>query len=98
MGKRTEYLQKLKAQLDDLSTQIELLEIRAKQADLSIRIKLNDHIRQLKEKREDAARRLSELHDASDEALETLKAGSESIWDTMKSTLHEVKSKFDKLS
>jgi hypothetical protein len=96
MSLRDTYTDKLKAQLDEWNTQIDILEIKAKQADIELGLVYQQQIQELKQKRDEAMTKFDELQEATEEAWEEVKKGGESIWEIIKTTFHEAKSKFDK--
>jgi chromosome segregation ATPase len=96
MSTKDEYVAKLKAQLDEWSTDIDELEVKAHLAKAELKDQYAEKISELKAKRVEAEGKLSELQDAAEEAWEELKKGGESIWETLKTTFSEAKSKFDK--
>lgn len=96
MSLRDTYTAKLKAQLDEWNTQIDILEIKAKQADVELKLVYQQQLVELKQKRDEAISKFDELQAATEEAWEEVKKGGETIWETMKTTFHEAKAKFDK--
>ncbi|HOY69939.1 MAG TPA: hypothetical protein PL131_03955 [Methylotenera sp.] len=96
MSTKDEYVAKLKAQLDEWSTDIDELEVQANLAKAELKDKYAEQIAELKAKKTEAEGKVSELQDAAEEAWEEIKKGGESIWDTLKTTFNEAKSKFDK--
>ncbi len=96
MSLRDTYTAKLKAQLDEWNTQIDILEIKAKQADVELKLVYQQQLVELKQKRDEAISKFEELQASTEEAWEEVKKGGESIWETIKTTFHEAKAKFDK--
>lgn len=96
MSTKDEYVAKLKMQLDEWSSDIDALEVKAHLAKADLKDKYAEQIADLKAKKIEAEGKLSELQDAAEEAWEEIKKGSESIWETLKTTFNEAKSKFDK--
>lgn len=90
------YIEKLKAQLDEWSAQIDSLELTAQQVDTEVRASIQAHIDDLKAKRDEALQKLAELQDATEEAWEEVKKGSETVWETIKQTFEHAKAKFEK--
>ena len=78
MSMKDSYQQKLQAQLDEWSADIDKLKARADKADADVKLEYYVQIEELREKQETAKDKLSELMDASDDAWEDLKAGVES--------------------
>jgi uncharacterized coiled-coil DUF342 family protein len=96
MSTKDEYVEKLKAQLDEWSADIDELEVKANLAKAELSDKYAEQLAELKAKRDEATAKVAEVQDAAGDAWEELKKGGESIWETLKTTISEAKSKFDK--
>lgn len=75
--KKQEYVQELRAKLDDLSKRIVEIEKRAKDVREEARAALQSRLADLKEKQSAAEKRLEELKSASSRAWVDMKAGLE---------------------
>jgi DNA repair exonuclease SbcCD ATPase subunit len=75
--KKEEYVRKLRAKLDDISSQIAHLEERAKDIQGHVRAQLESRIADLKDKQSAAEKRLEELKSATSKAWVDMKAGLE---------------------
>jgi hypothetical protein len=80
MEKRTEYVEKLSAQLVDWEAQIDRIKIRATSAPPEAVHEHADAIAALQAKRDEAALKLQGISTAGDDEWEELKAGTEQIW------------------
>ena len=80
MDKRTEYVEKLSAQMVEWDNQIDLLKDRAKSAPPETQPDYSGAIAALQLKRDEAALKLQGISAASDDEWEDLKAGTEQLW------------------
>lgn len=95
MSLKDEYVEKLKAQLDEWSADIDVLEAKVRKADAELRIKYDEQIATLKDKREDAKVKLGEIQSSAGEAWKELKKGSDEAWDAIKHAIAEARKKFN---
>ena len=93
-NKRKAYEEKLDAQLDEWSAQINVLKARADKAKAEVKIEYYKTIEVLERKQKDAKAKLQELKTAGDEAWEDLKTGAEKAWDEVKTAYREASAKF----
>lgn len=96
MSLKDTYVEKLKAQLDDWSADIDVLEAKAHETNTEWKAKYQDKVEELKYQRALAQAKLTEVQDAAEDAWEEIKKGGESVWETIRQTFAEAKSKFDK--
>lgn len=94
MDMKTEYTEKLKAQLNVWSAEIDYLEAKIKQSEVGMRAKLEDALADIKKDRTQAESKLQQMLDASDDAWEELKAGGDAAWERIKIALAKAKSSF----
>ena len=94
MNMKTSYQQKLQAQLDEWSAEIDILKARADKADADVKLEYYEQIERLREKQNTAKDKLTELIAASDDAWEDLKAGAESAWLTLGDAVSNATSRF----
>jgi multidrug resistance efflux pump len=92
--KRKAYEEKLDAQLDEWSAQINLLKAKADKAKAEAKIEYYKTIETLQHKQNDAKAKLRELKTAGDEAWEDLKTGAEKAWAEVKTAYHDASSRF----
>lgn len=88
MDKRTEYVEKLSAQMVEWDAQIFLLKDKAESAAFGAGPEYADTIAALQRKRDEAALKLQGISAAGDEEWEELKTGVDHIWDEVGTILH----------
>ncbi len=89
MDKRTEYVEKLSAQMVEWDVQIERLKDKAESATPEEKFEYSNTIAALQLKRDEAAVKLQGLSAASEDEWENLKAGAEQIWDEVRKSLRD---------
>lgn len=94
MNMKESYRQKLQAQLEQWSAEIDKLKARAEKADADIRLEYFEQIEDLKVKQQAATDKLDELMSASDDAWEELKAGVESARFTLGEAVERAAARF----
>ena len=87
MDKRTEYAEKLSAQMVEWDAQIDQLKIKATSATPEARLEYSNAIAALQLKRDEAALKLQNISAASDDEWEDLKTGMEQIWSDLTTLL-----------
>jgi hypothetical protein len=80
MDKRTEYAEKLAAQMVEWDMQIDQLNIKATSATPDARLEYSNAIAALQLKRDEAALKLQNIPVTSDDEWEVLKKGIDQIW------------------
>lgn len=94
MSARDEYIEKAKAQLDEWNATIDKLEARAQKEKADAKLKYENQIKEMKEKRDAAREKLKKVSEATDDAWETLKHESGKLLDDMVNTLTKTKEAF----
>lgn len=94
MGMKEAYQQKIRAQLDKWSAEIEKLKAGAENTDADTRIKYQKKIQELRTMQEKAEKKLDELKESRGEAWEDLKSGIEEAKDALGKALQSAKSRF----
>jgi len=89
MDKRTDYVEKLSAQMVDWDVQIEQLKDKAESAPPETRFDYAKLIAALQLKRDQAAIELQGISAASDDEWEDLKAGAEQIWNEVQNVFSD---------
>jgi len=89
MDKRTEYAEKLAAQMVEWDAQIDQLKIKATSARPEARLEYSYTIAALQIKRDEAAVKLQGISTASDDEWEDLKTGTEQVWGEVKTILRD---------
>ncbi|MBN2428829.1 MAG: hypothetical protein JXK94_10885 [Deltaproteobacteria bacterium] len=82
--KRTEFVEKLSAQMVEWDNQIERLKEKAESATSEAKFEYSKTIAALRGKRDQAAEKLQGIAMASDDDWEDMKDGAEQIWDEVK--------------
>ena len=90
MDKRTEYVEKLSAQMVEWESQIDQLKIKATSATPEARLEYSSAVAALEAKRDEAALKLQRISTAGDDEWEDLKAGTEQIWGDFTTMLSSV--------
>ena len=90
MDKRTEYIEKLSAQMVEWDNQIDRLKDRAEGATLESKPGYTQAIEALQLKRDEAAQKLQGISAAGDDEWEDMKAGTEQVWGEVRGILRDV--------
>src|SRR3990167_181744 len=94
MNKRNEYMEKLKAQLEEWEYDIDRLEARLDDVQDEAKVRLDKTIKDLKVKQKDVQGKLRQLEGAAEEACTDIKDGLELAWDSLKLGFLAAKSEF----
>ncbi len=94
MTTKDEFIEKLKAQLDEWSTDIDELEVQAHLAKAELQDKYAVQIAELKTKRDEAAVKLAEAQDIAEDAWEEVKKGGEEAWSGIVKAVAELRKTF----
>jgi hypothetical protein len=89
MDKRTEYVEKLSAQMVEWDNQIDLLKDKAKSAMPEAQSDFSGAIAALQLKRDEAAVKLQGISAAGDDEWEDLKSGTEKVWSEVRTILRD---------
>ncbi|MCX6983566.1 MAG: hypothetical protein NT118_02285 [Lentisphaerae bacterium] len=89
MDKRTEYVEKLSAQMLEWDAQIDRIKFQAKSDTPEVRLEYSNAIAALELKRDEAAVKLQGISAAGDDEWEELKTGTEQIWGDFRTMLHD---------
>jgi hypothetical protein len=95
MDKRTEYVEKLSAQMVEWEVEIERLQQHSENATAEARAESARTIAALQLKRDQAAEKLQGIATASDDEWEEMKTGAEQIWTEVKELLRGIIKKSD---
>jgi hypothetical protein len=87
MDKRTEYVERLSAQMVEWEAQIDRLKIKASSSTSAARHEYSNEIEALQHKRDEAALKLQGISTAGDDEWEELKAGAEQLWGDLSTML-----------
>lgn len=91
LGKRDEYLEKMKTQLDEWNVKLNTLE---EKASTTIKDKYGDEIELITQKRDAAKLKLAEIQKASGGAWKELKFGMDEAWTSLKESFDKARDKF----
>jgi hypothetical protein len=89
MDKRTEFVEKLSAQMVEWDVQIDRLKDMAESATPEEKFEHSKAISALQLKRDEAAAKLQGISAAGDDEWEDLKTGAEQIWDEVRTVLRD---------
>jgi uncharacterized coiled-coil DUF342 family protein len=87
MKSQDEYINKMKAKLDQLDAKIDVWKAKADEASSDVKIEYNEKIEELRQERKEGEAWLEKVSDASDDAWESIKDGFESAYERMKKAL-----------
>jgi len=93
MNKRTEFVEKLSAQIVEWNVQIDRLKDKAESASAEAKFEYAKTVAALQLKRDQAAEKLQGISVASDDEWEDLKTGAEQIWGEIKGLLKDATKK-----
>ncbi len=93
MNKRTEYIEKLSAQMVEWDVQIDLLKDKAKSLKFGAEPKYANKIMLLQQKKDEAAMKLQKMVSANDDEWEELKSGTEQVWGEIRGILSDAVTK-----
>jgi hypothetical protein len=88
------YQQKIEAQLDAWTADIDKMKAKAEMAEADARLEYHKSIESLRQKQQAAQAKLQEFRDAGDDAWEDLKAGVELAWDSLEEAVKSAKARF----
>jgi len=94
MSKTHEIAEKIKQQLAEWEVDIDRLESKIEQAQGEAKIKLDDTVSDLKEKRDELKQKFDKFEDAAEEAVEDLIEGVELAWESLKLGFLSARSEF----
>ncbi len=94
MTEKNAYIEKTKAQLDQWNAEIEKLKAKADEAQADTRIRYQDEVAKLQQRRDHAREQLAELQTAGDDAWDDVKDGFEKAWGSLSESLHKARERF----
>ncbi|WP_421621288.1 hypothetical protein [Alkalilimnicola ehrlichii] len=94
MSERNEYLEKIKAKIDEWNADIEKLQAKARQAEAEARIRYHDQIEELRRQRNRAEENLKEARGASEEAFREMRTRLEGAWDDISKAFRKAVDRF----
>ncbi|WP_028580325.1 sll1863 family stress response protein [Desulfogranum japonicum] len=94
MKSRQEYTQALHNKIDEWNLEIDRLTMEANKIEADSRIKLQQQIDMLKQKRANIEKQIHELSNSSEDAWEDMKNGIDLAWEAMNTALDSAVSRF----
>lgn len=91
---RSEFIDRMKNQLDEFDQQIDNIKAKAEQMDAQARQEYESRLHDLREKRREAKRRLDELRAAGDEKWQQLRDEAQHAWTALGNSFNYFKSHF----
>ncbi|MGM0533095.1 MAG: hypothetical protein ACQERK_01205 [Campylobacterota bacterium] len=88
------FKEKAQAKMEEVDAQLQLLEAKAKDAKADQKIKYEQKLQELQEKRKELSQQLESLKTSSSNAFETLQQGFESAWEELDASLKLAKEEF----
>lgn len=88
------YKQRMAAQLNEWSAQINLLEAKLESAGADVKVRRAEALHELRAKQRMASEKMKELGKASGEAWEQVKATADRVWEDLRTGVAEAHSKF----
>jgi lipid II:glycine glycyltransferase (peptidoglycan interpeptide bridge formation enzyme) len=96
MINRDEYVQKLKAQLDQWNAEAKKWEAKAEEATASMKAEYEKQLNTLHSRRDEAMYQLKLLQGASTEAWQDMMKGADQAWKGMQEAVNRARSHFEK--
>lgn len=88
---RKDYVELMKAKLDDWNAQVDELEAKARRAKAENRQEYLEQVTKLKAQRNRMQDKLDEIAKAKDDAWSHVKEGAEAVWEQLKKTAEETR-------
>jgi len=96
MENRDEYVEKLKAQLDEWNAELVRWEARAKAAQTDARVEYERRIDALRQQRDSAVDQLTRIQATAGDAWLELARGADEAWEKMRNAFEKTRSHFQK--
>lgn len=96
MSKRDEYVEKLKAQLDQWNTEVAKWEAKAQKAQAGARVEYEKQLKELRRQRDQALEQMKRVQAATGDAWVDLVRGADEAWAKMREALEKSRSHFNK--
>jgi len=92
VASRDEYVQKMKAQLDEWNAEIDAFESKLSEVGDETRKELEPYVQKARDARDIAVTKLSTLKNSSEESWESTRSEVEHVWKTFKQSVNYFKS------
>ena len=96
MMNRDEYVQKLKAQLDQWNAEAEKWEAKAKEAQAGMKAEYEKQLAAVNSRRDEALYQMKLMQNASHDAWQDMMRGTEEAWKNMQDAFNKARSHFEK--
>ena len=96
MSKRDEYVEKLKAQLDQWNTEVAKWEAKAQKTQADVRVEYEKQLGELRRQRDQALEQMKRVQAATGDAWVDLVRGADEAWAKMREALEKARSHFNK--
>jgi hypothetical protein len=96
MDQRSEYVEKLKAQLDQWNAEVAKWEVKAKEAQAGARVEYEKQLPELRRRRDEALEQMRRVQAASGDAWLELVRGADDAWARMREAFEKARSHFQK--
>jgi multidrug resistance efflux pump len=96
VSKRDEYVEKLKAQLDQWNTEVAKWEAKAQKAQAGARVEYEKQLKELRRQRDQALEQMKRVQAATGDAWVDLVRGADEAWAKMREALEKSRSHFNK--
>ncbi|MEE4638581.1 MAG: hypothetical protein V2J42_07580 [Wenzhouxiangella sp.] len=93
-SKRQQFIDRLKAGLDDLNSEMDKLEKKAEEASGKAEERYKEQLAEMREKREEMKNKISELRAASEAQFDKLKLEAEHAWKAFQNSVEYFRSHF----
>ena len=93
---RDEYVQKLKAQLDEWNAEAAKWEVKAKAAEEEMKAGYEKQLALFNQRREEGIKKMKEIQAASSDAWMEMMRGADDAWKRMQEAFNQARSKFGK--
>ena len=96
MSKRDEYVDKLKAQLDQWNTEVAKWEAKAQKTQAGARAEYEKQLKEVRRQRDQALEQMKKVQAATGDAWVDLVRGADDAWAKMREALEKARSHFNK--
>jgi len=94
MTDRNAHVEKMKANIDEWTAEIEIMQAKAKGAQADAQIGYEKQLDEMRRMRDEAQAKMKEAQNASDGASDDMRAGFQGAWDSLSKSLHDAMKRF----
>ncbi len=91
---RKEYIEKMKAKMDEWDADLDALQVKTDNAKAEMKLNYEEQIERLKKQREEASTMMQEMTVASEAAWEDMRKGMETAWEATSKAFMDAFSRF----